>query len=840
MNDRRTSRLALATLVFALGAIGQDALAANKFVRQGATGAGTGNNWTDAYASTAAITWTSGNTYFFAGGTYSPFSVGANSVTIKRATATAPACTGAAGWSAGYDAQVVMNQTTENGIYVGPRDGVTIDGVVIDGIRINPTTSLPVQNAAITTYGNNTTIRRVKVQGNNQYSVWTAAVKMGKSEFGLKTNIFISECEFSNLSQLIFQGYPADYITIEKSKLHTCLGSGGLHNNVFYTDGPQHVIFRWNEVYNWSAVGVSVGTLGRPTDHWQIYGNRFGPGHLAGGSDGDGVSIIISGRAPPLDLNSIGPNITIVNNTFVRGDHADIRVVFNGQVTGGTIKNNVSYDGDGGNGQWSLGTAPFTRDYNWFSFANAYTAGEPNSIVIGNTNTVPFLDIDARDYHIPTTISSTMPRNKGTALDVVYSLDPDGNTRGADGTWDMGAYEFTAEDPGNPGTFNLSSSSYTVGEGDGTVTITVTRSGGSTGAVDVPYATSNGTAVSTNDYNAVSSTLSWASGDTADKTFTVTIHNDASVEGSETFTVALSSPTGGGALGSTSSATVTIQDNDSVTVPSLSYPTWQAEDMLVESPFVATSTNVSQSVLTTDPAAGGRLRAKITIPDTGYYKLKSSINAPDSGANSAFVDWDQEPTSPTTIWDVQSLTTGFEDRYVSWRGNGTFDAPQFATNRWFLSAGERTIYVRGREAGMILNSFTLEVDTFEQEVAFDPQPQIVLENGGSVALTVLRFVDTTGTVTVNFATQDGTALAGTHYESASGTLTFTNGVTSRQIAVNITDNAAYGGNKSFAVALSSPSGCTIGTPGDSTVTIFDNESPGTKLKNAKIKNARVR
>ena len=116
--------------------------------------------------------------------------------------------------------------------------------------------------------------------------------------------------------------------------------------------------------------------------------------------------------------------------------------------------------------------------------------------------------------------------------------------------------------PASAGSIQLSSATYSVGEAGPTVTITATRTGGSSGAVGISYSTSNGTATAGSDYTLVSGTLSWANGDTANKTFTAPITNDALAETSETFTVTLSSPTGGATLGSPGSATVTIIDND--------------------------------------------------------------------------------------------------------------------------------------------------------------------------------------------------------------------------------------------------------------------------------------
>ena len=99
-------------------------------------------------------------------------------------------------------------------------------------------------------------------------------------------------------------------------------------------------------------------------------------------------------------------------------------------------------------------------------------------------------------------------------------------------------------------------------ENGGSVTITVTRTGGSSGAVGVSYATSNGTAVAGSDYTSTSGTLSWADGDAADKTFSVPILDDSSYEGNETVNLTLSNPTGGATIGSPNAAVLSILDNN--------------------------------------------------------------------------------------------------------------------------------------------------------------------------------------------------------------------------------------------------------------------------------------
>src|SRR5881409_431666 len=60
--------------------------------------------------------------------------------------------------------------------------------------------------------------------------------------------------------------------------------------------------------------------------------------------------------------------------------------------------------------------------------------------------------------------------------------------------------------------------------------------------------------------------LTWAAGDATSKTFSVAIVDDSYAEGAETFRVSLSNPTGA-SLGTTSTATVTITDNETVNGP---------------------------------------------------------------------------------------------------------------------------------------------------------------------------------------------------------------------------------------------------------------------------------
>jgi hypothetical protein len=114
-------------------------------------------------------------------------------------------------------------------------------------------------------------------------------------------------------------------------------------------------------------------------------------------------------------------------------------------------------------------------------------------------------------------------------------------------------------------------SGYQFDEGAGRATITVARTGAAVAAATVGYATVddpapvrcdivNGTAYARCDYATAGDTLRFASGERR-KSFTVSLIDDAHVEGAETVALRLSTPTAA-PLGQQSTAILTIADND--------------------------------------------------------------------------------------------------------------------------------------------------------------------------------------------------------------------------------------------------------------------------------------
>jgi|GEM_PF-974786 len=114
------------------------------------------------------------------------------------------------------------------------------------------------------------------------------------------------------------------------------------------------------------------------------------------------------------------------------------------------------------------------------------------------------------------------------------------------------------------GTVGFDPMSFTVSEGASSATITVKRNGKSSGVVTVDYLTTDGSAVAGSDYTAVSGTLTWPDGDSADRSISVPIIDDALAEGQETLMLTLSNVQGAQLGGS--QATITIEDDDSPSV----------------------------------------------------------------------------------------------------------------------------------------------------------------------------------------------------------------------------------------------------------------------------------
>jgi Calx-beta domain len=110
----------------------------------------------------------------------------------------------------------------------------------------------------------------------------------------------------------------------------------------------------------------------------------------------------------------------------------------------------------------------------------------------------------------------------------------------------------------------------------------------------------------------------------------------------------------------------------------------------------------------------------------------------------------------------------------------------------------------------------------------DPTPSLAIndvtvnEAAGTMSFTVTLSAASGQTVSVNYGSSNGTAVAGSDYTAASGTLTFAPGVVSQTITVPITNDTVYEPGETLYVNLSAPSNATI-ADGLGIGTIIDND-----------------
>jgi hypothetical protein len=124
-----------------------------------------------------------------------------------------------------------------------------------------------------------------------------------------------------------------------------------------------------------------------------------------------------------------------------------------------------------------------------------------------------------------------------------------------------------------------------------------------------------------------------------------------------------------------------------------------ANAAMITSPFVTTNGVLFQPIQTT-VTTGGRAAFNFTLVHPGIFLINGLVNAPDTSADSFYANIDAEPQDPFMIWDVP-LTSGFEQRSVSWRGEG--GVPKIFN----FSQGAHQIIIRGREAYALLQSLTV-------------------------------------------------------------------------------------------------------------------------------------
>lgn len=150
-------------------------------------------------------------------------------------------------------------------------------------------------------------------------------------------------------------------------------------------------------------------------------------------------------------------------------------------------------------------------------------------------------------------------------------------------TTGLGQADVPADDPDPPpipfpplpcgsnpgaGVLQFSAATYTTPERDTPPTVTVTRTGGSSGRVSATFTTIGGTATADSDFEPVNVTVFFADGDSEPRVVEIPIVDDSIAEGNETVELELSQPGGCVQLGLQSTAILTIVDDDAPPPPS--------------------------------------------------------------------------------------------------------------------------------------------------------------------------------------------------------------------------------------------------------------------------------
>ena len=314
---------------------------------------------------------------------------------------------------------------------------------------------------------------------------------------------------------------------------------------------------------------------------------------------------------------------------------------------------------------------------------------------------------------------------------------------------------------------------------------TVTLSGQSSQTITVDYASSNGSATATSDYTAVSDTLTFDPGDLT-KTILIPILHDTVDEIDETFDISLSTPVNANISTTNGSATMTITDDDDAPTVSI------ADDSTSDEAAGPTNLTVTLSA-----ASEKTITVQYATSDG------TATASSDYTASTGTLTFNPSETTKNVAIAVLADITDEENETVT----VTLSNPsEVSLND---AVGELTITDDDDPP-------TLSVDNVTT-----PDESAVIRS-----FTVTLSEASAKTVTVNYATADGTASAANDYISTSGPLTFNPGITSQTVDVTIVQDTIDEAHETFTLALSGEANATIASA-TGTMTITDDETTPT-------------
>ncbi len=317
---------------------------------------------------------------------------------------------------------------------------------------------------------------------------------------------------------------------------------------------------------------------------------------------------------------------------------------------------------------------------------------------------------------------------------------------------------------------------------------TFTRTGATTSALTVNYATS-GTASATSDFTGTGTSVVIPAG-SASATVTVDPTADTTVEPDETVVLTITANAGVYAVsGTAGSATGTIS-NDDVALPSVSVavsPASVTEDGAANLVYTFTRTGATTSALTVNYTTSGTATA-----GTDFTGTSTSVVIP-VGASSVTVT--VNPTADTVVESDETVVLTISPNATVYTV-GTSAATGTITNDDF---GPSTISVAVSPSSVVENGTPNLVYTFTR-------------TGGSNA----------SALTVNYSVS-GTATAGTDYTGTSTSVVFAAGAATATVTVDPTADTLTEGNETVVLTITPNSGVYVvsSTAAAATGTITD-------------------
>ncbi len=343
----------------------------------------------------------------------------------------------------------------------------------------------------------------------------------------------------------------------------------------------------------------------------------------------------------------------------------------------------------------------------------------------------------------------------------------------------------------NP-TVSISPATVSVIEG-GSATLTATLSGAATSNVTVQY-TLGGSATA-DDYTPTTtpSSITILMGQTS-ASWVINVTDDNIHEPNETIIVTLTTVQSVNAvIGSPSSATITIPAND---IPQ----------------------NVTVSASPTSVNEGGTVRFTATLPQPLSQVATVAYTASGGTATSG----SDYPATSGTFSFAAGETSKFIDVVV--------------TDDSLAEGNETFTFALSSPNGMILGTpSSVDVTIVDNDV-----PSVTmttgstsLNEGDSSQFTVQLSQASAQEVRVNYAFSGSATLSSDYATNpvltASGTIIFSPGETSKQYSVSITNDTASEGQETFTVTLSAPTNATLGSPNSGAFTIAASDPPTVEI-----------